>query len=336
MGMLLDPLGRQVADRRCLYYLVQFNPSLVPAWIAVVIIGREFLVSGLRSIAASEGFTIEASELGKFKMVVQIVAVVAVILDHRWKEWPVGTYIFPVTGLLSRHLVHGCALAGFRLRLFHGILVEDRPPAGKAPPARVRPQPAEEERCARNLRFSQAIQEFSREDRISLLDLAHRSIDAASPDTNFARAVHPHLAEPRGVFTTLYYRGRLRGCVGHVFPRSSIYRAVADTARAAAFEDTRFYPVTAGEAQELEISLSILSVLKPIRPEEVEVGVHGLLISMAGKAWPVAAAGAAEHKWDRVQYLEQTCRKAGLPNDAWHSGARLETFTAEVFGDREM
>ena len=76
--------------------LVQFNPRVVPAWMAVIIIGREFLVSGLRSIAASEGFTIEASELGKFKMLVQIVSVVAVILDHRWKEWPVGPYIFPV------------------------------------------------------------------------------------------------------------------------------------------------------------------------------------------------------------------------------------------------
>jgi CDP-diacylglycerol--glycerol-3-phosphate 3-phosphatidyltransferase len=63
----------------------------------VVIIGREFLVSGLRSIAASEGFTIEASELGKFKMLVQIVSVVAVILAHRWKEWPVyGHFVFPV------------------------------------------------------------------------------------------------------------------------------------------------------------------------------------------------------------------------------------------------
>ncbi len=75
----------------------QLNPSLVPAWIAVVVIGREFLVSGLRSIAASEGFTIEARDLGKFKMVVQIVSVVAVILDHRWKEWPIYShYIFPI------------------------------------------------------------------------------------------------------------------------------------------------------------------------------------------------------------------------------------------------
>src|SRR5213080_3428088 len=96
MGILLDPLADKLLIAAAFITLVQFNPHMVPAWIAVVIIGREFLVSGLRSIAASEGFTIEASDLGKFKMVVQIVSVVAVILAHRWTEWPVGPYIFPV------------------------------------------------------------------------------------------------------------------------------------------------------------------------------------------------------------------------------------------------
>src|SRR5271167_1493665 len=97
MGVLLDPLADKLLIAAAFIALVQFNPRLVPAWIAVVIIGREFLVSGLRSIAASEGFTIEASDLGKFKMLVQSISVVAVILDHRWKEWPVyGPYIFPV------------------------------------------------------------------------------------------------------------------------------------------------------------------------------------------------------------------------------------------------
>ena len=97
MGMLLDPLADKLLIAAAFVALVQFNPSLVPAWIAVVIIAREFLVSGLRSIAASEGFTIEASDLGKFKMVVQIVSVVAVILDHHWKEWAIyNGYFFPV------------------------------------------------------------------------------------------------------------------------------------------------------------------------------------------------------------------------------------------------
>ena len=97
MGILLDPLADKLLIAAAFIVLVQLNPSLVPAWVAIVVIGREFLVSGLRSIAASEGFTIEASNLGKFKMVVQIVSVVAVILDHRWKEWPVyGNFVFPV------------------------------------------------------------------------------------------------------------------------------------------------------------------------------------------------------------------------------------------------
>src|SRR5450432_4796185 len=97
MGMLLDPLADKLLVAAAFITLVQFNPAMVPAWMAVVVIGREFLVSGLRSIAASEGFTIQASELGKFKMLVQIFSVVAVILDHRWKEWPIyKTYFFPV------------------------------------------------------------------------------------------------------------------------------------------------------------------------------------------------------------------------------------------------
>ena len=97
MGMLLDPLADKLLIAAAFITLVQFNPALVPAWMAVVIIGREFLVSGLRSIAASEGFTIQASELGKFKMLVQIISVVAVILARRWHQWPVfGIYIFPV------------------------------------------------------------------------------------------------------------------------------------------------------------------------------------------------------------------------------------------------
>jgi CDP-diacylglycerol--glycerol-3-phosphate 3-phosphatidyltransferase len=85
LGMLLDPLADKLLVAAAFVTLVQFNPRIVPAWMAVVIIGREFLVSGLRSIAASEGFTIAASDLGKFKMSAQIVTVVAAILDHRWQ-----------------------------------------------------------------------------------------------------------------------------------------------------------------------------------------------------------------------------------------------------------
>jgi CDP-diacylglycerol---glycerol-3-phosphate 3-phosphatidyltransferase len=96
MGMLLDPLADKIMVTAALIQLVSYTPQIVKVWIAVVIISREFLISGLRSIAASEGFTIAASELGKLKTVVQIVAVVAAILAHRWDHWQFGVLVIPV------------------------------------------------------------------------------------------------------------------------------------------------------------------------------------------------------------------------------------------------
>jgi CDP-diacylglycerol--glycerol-3-phosphate 3-phosphatidyltransferase len=96
MGMLLDPLADKIMVTAALIALVAYNPAVVKVWIAVVIIGREFLISGLRSIASSEGFTIQASELGKLKTVIQIVSVVSAILAHHWYEWDLGVLVIPV------------------------------------------------------------------------------------------------------------------------------------------------------------------------------------------------------------------------------------------------
>lgn len=96
MGVLLDPLADKLLVSAAYIVLVAYNPRIVPPWIAVLVIGREFLVSGLRSIAAAEGFTIEASEIGKLKTVIQIVSVVAAILAHRWDYWDWGGFIVAV------------------------------------------------------------------------------------------------------------------------------------------------------------------------------------------------------------------------------------------------
>ena len=177
--------------------------------------------------------------------------------------------------------------------------------------------------------------EFSQEERTALIRLAHESILAALEHRNIALdPPTPHLAESRGAFTSLYLRGELRGCVGYVLPVSSVYRAVAETARAAAFDDTRFNPVTIEEARELIVELSILSPPAPIAADAVEVGRHGLLISMHGFRGLLLPQVPIEHRWDRVTFLEQTCRKAGLPKDAWQKGATVEAFTAEVFGEK--
>jgi AmmeMemoRadiSam system protein A len=177
--------------------------------------------------------------------------------------------------------------------------------------------------------------EFTPEERRVLLKLAHDSIESALEQREVSLTPpSQHLAEPRGAFTTIYFHGQLHGCVGFVFAVVSLYRTVAETARAAAFEDARFAPVTREEAPELEISLSILSGVQPIRPEDVDIGRHGLVISQQGYRGLLLPQVAVEHGWDRATFLEQTCRKAGLPPDAWQRGASIEGFTAEVFGDR--
>ena len=178
-------------------------------------------------------------------------------------------------------------------------------------------------------------QEFSQQERSLLLRLAHDSITSALENREIAlTAPVPHLDEPRGTFTSLYLRGELRGCVGYVLANCSVYRAVAETARAAAFDDQRFPAVTLEEAPHLEVELSILSPPRPIQAGEIEVGRHGLMISWHGRRGLLLPQVAVEHGWDRTTFLEQTCRKALLPPDAWQKDATIEAFTAEVFGGK--
>jgi AmmeMemoRadiSam system protein A len=179
--------------------------------------------------------------------------------------------------------------------------------------------------------------EYSPSERALLVKLAHEAIESALEHR--AISLDPpstHLAEPRGAFTTIYLEGHLRGCVGYVLPVLSLYRAVAETARAAASQDTRFPPVTLEEARQLEVSLSILSPLSPIEPEQIEIGRHGLVVSLGNHRGLLLPQVPVEHHWDRNTFLEQTCRKAGLPSEAWKSGATLESFTAEIFGDSDL
>jgi AmmeMemoRadiSam system protein A len=179
--------------------------------------------------------------------------------------------------------------------------------------------------------------EFSLAERRILLQIAHQSILSAFADQALPAAPPlPHLAEPRGAFTTLYLHGTLRGCVGYALPVAPLYQAVAETARAAAFEDSRFWPVTHEEAPELEVSLSVLSRLFPIHPDAVEIGRHGLVISFASRRGLLLPQVPTECGWDRETFLEQTCHKAGLPSNAWRQDATLEAFTAEVFRDGEV
>jgi len=176
--------------------------------------------------------------------------------------------------------------------------------------------------------------EYNQEERKLLLEIAHESIlSLVEKREASVFATSQHLSEPRGVFTTLYSNRQLRGCVGYPAAVLPLYRAVFETARSAASDDPRFRPVQIDEARQLKISISVLSPLRPISAEEIQVGRHGLVISRGGQRGLLLPQVAIEHGWDRIRFLEQTCLKAGLPPDAWSAGARIEAFTAEVFGE---
>jgi AmmeMemoRadiSam system protein A len=167
-----------------------------------------------------------------------------------------------------------------------------------------------------------------------LLQVAHESILSFLEGRDISvPAPSQHLAEPRGVFTTLYSDRKLRGCVGFPAPILPVYRAVKETARAASCEDPRFPPVSLQEAHALQISISVLSPLQPVSPDEIVIGRHGLVISKGAQRGLLLPQVPAEHGWDRITFLEQTCLKAGLSSDAWLFGAHIEAFTAELFGD---
>ena len=176
--------------------------------------------------------------------------------------------------------------------------------------------------------------EYSDQERRLLLKLAHEAVNAAMTKRELdLTPPSEHLAEHRGAFTTLHGNGELRGCVGYVFPMYSLYRTIAETAVAAAFNDTRFLPVKAEELPQLQVEISVLSPIQPIDPDDVEVGKHGLLITYGNRRGLLLPQVPIEHGWDREMFLRQTCAKAGLPGDAWEHGAKVEGFTAEVFGE---
>jgi AmmeMemoRadiSam system protein A len=178
--------------------------------------------------------------------------------------------------------------------------------------------------------------EYSAEERRWLLRLAHQSIrSAVTGKPLLTTDASPHLRELRGAFTTLHAKGKLRGCIGFVAAVEPLEQAIRETALAAALEDPRFPPVTEPELDTLQLEISVLSPMFAITPEDVVPGRHGLMVSHGGRRGLLLPQVATEQGWGRETFLAETCRKAGLSPDQWKRGAKLEAFTAEVFGEAE-
>jgi len=141
------------------------------------------------------------------------------------------------------------------------------------------------------------------------------------------------LGKPSGVFVTLRKSGELRGCIGYIRGVEPLYRAVMENTVNAA-GDPRFSPVIRDELDEITIEISVLTPMKRISdPEEVEIGRDGLYIKEGFRSGLLLPQVAVEQGWSRREFLEYTCRKAGLERNAWSGGAKLFTFQARIFSE---
>lgn len=141
------------------------------------------------------------------------------------------------------------------------------------------------------------------------------------------------LKEHRGAFVTLHKGTALRGCIGYIRAQKPLYETVQEMALAAAFQDSRFRPVSQEELKDISIEISVLTPLKKIsRIDEIEVGKHGLYIVKDFHSGLLLPQVATENQWDRETFLRHTCIKAGLNENAWQeSDADIYIFSADIF-----
>lgn len=175
---------------------------------------------------------------------------------------------------------------------------------------------------------------FSPDQQQFLLQLARQAVVAAVQEQPLPTPeVDRAFTALQGAFVTLTKGGNLRGCIGFPEPVYPLFQAIIQGGAAAALHDPRFPSVAPAELDALHIELSVLSPLQRAQPGDVIVGTHGLVIEQGHAHGLLLPQVAVEWGWTRDEFLDHTCRKAGLPADAWRRGAALYTFTAEVFGE---
>jgi AmmeMemoRadiSam system protein B/AmmeMemoRadiSam system protein A len=184
---------------------------------------------------------------------------------------------------------------------------------------------------------------LSEADRHLLLTLARQSLrfylrERRRPDLAELTATNlsATLQRPRGTFVTLKEGGRLRGCIGEIFPRQPLVQSVIANAINAGVNDPRFTPVTEAECDQLVFEISALTSPSPVASSEaIRIGTDGVVLSRNGRSAVFLPQVATEQGWNRDQMLTALSRKAGLPPDAWREGATFLVFQAEVFGEAE-
>jgi len=214
-----------------------------------------------------------------------------------------------------------------------------------APAARPAPAPAAREAPA-PAKAPPGGGTFTPEERKSLLNLARRTLKAAvvdgkEPDVDEA-ALSNKFKERKGCFVTLMKAGKLRGCIGYIFPQGPLYQAVIDNARNAALRDARFAPVRADEIDDIHIEVSVLTVPQKLEfssPEDLLVKLHpredGVVLQMGRRQ-----ATFLPQVWEQIpqkeEFLNELAVKAGCPSWTWKMPAtKVLIYHVEAFKESE-
>lgn len=179
-------------------------------------------------------------------------------------------------------------------------------------------------------------------DRENLIDLARKTIGYALEHRK-APAIHElgfaisdTLSQPRAAFVTLKKGGKLRGCIGEIFPSQPLYKSVFSNALNAAFGDRRFPPLQKDEFEDITIEISALTRPRPVPSwDRIQIGIDGMVLNKAGRSAVFLPQVAPEQGWDLNETLTQLSMKAGLTSDDWKEGASFFVFQADVFGEGE-
>ncbi len=186
--------------------------------------------------------------------------------------------------------------------------------------------------------------ELTKEQQKKLLALVRVTIDdalqgkAAGTGENQDEFSDEIFSQKRGAFVTLHARGKLRGCIGYIVGTRPLVETIREMAIASAFKDPRFPPLDKNEYGDIDIEISVLTPITNVDSvDDIKVGRDGLIISRGHRQGLLLPQVPGEYGWNREQFLEHTCYKAGLPGDAWkHADTKIEKFSAQVFGEKEV
>lgn len=169
-----------------------------------------------------------------------------------------------------------------------------------------------------------------------LLNLARKAIESELSGKKLLVGKIPlEVRQKKACFVTLTKNGKLRGCIGHLLPVQELFLDVIDNARAAAFTDYRFTPVTGSELPKIKIEISILTV-----PQKYTYSGPQNLLAYLAKNKPgvilkkgINQATYLPQVWEELknpeEFMNSLCQKAGLPFDQWQKMAEIEVYGVE-------